>query len=177
MVARVHYWKGQDYFLKIANRICKKGYNVHFVMIGDAYPGYEYLEKGIQDYILDNELSHLVTNLGYRDDIPDLLTDFDIFILPSVLPDPLPNTVLEAMASRVPVVATAHGGALEMVEDGKTGFLIPWDDEESAASIMTPLLKNDNLRSQFGLAARKRVEKEFSIQSFGQNLINTIEII
>ncbi len=121
MVARVHFWKGQGYFLEVAAQLAQKYKNIHFVMVGDAFSGYEYLYEEIKDQIIRLGLQEKVTDLGYRTDIAGILSGLDIFMLPSILPDPLPTTVLEAMAAGKPVIATAHGGATEMVLDGTTG--------------------------------------------------------
>lgn len=178
MVARVHYWKGQSYFLNIAKELTQTiDSDLHFILTGDVYPGYEYLKKELDASILAFGLGGKVTDLGYRSDVPDILASFDVFVLPSILPDPLPNTVLEAMASGKPVVATRHGGALEMVSDGETGLHIPWDNVSAAVEIIKPLLYDKEMRISFGELGKKRVEEMFSIESFEQRLISIINQI
>lgn len=166
MIARVHPWKGQVYFLNIAKHILDVFPDVKFVMVGDVYPGNEYLygeiekvktELGIQDRIID---------LGYREDVPQILSGLDIFILPSTAPDPLPTVILEAMATAKPVVATAHGGAIEMLEDGETGFLVPWNDAAKASKIILPLIENKCMRESMGLKGRNRVQRLFSSDKY-----------
>ncbi|GGZ19742.1 glycosyl transferase [Echinicola pacifica] len=170
MIARVHFWKGQSYFLDIAKHLAERHDNIHFVMVGDAFTGYEYLYDEIKERIREHGLEGKVSDLGYRTDIPNIMGGLDIFMLPSILPDPLPTTVLEAMAAGKPVIATAHGGATEMVLDGETGFLVPWDRAEIAASKFDNLIKNAGLRHQMGLAGQARVIEHFSVDAYFKNL-------
>ncbi len=174
MVARVHFWKGQEYFLQIAE--CLKSYfnNLKFIMVGDAYPGYEYLYDEIKTSIAKKGLEHMVIDLGYREDVNRILDSLDIFVLPSTQPDPLPTTLLEAKGAGKPVVATNHGGAPEMLEDNVTGFLIPWNDPEKAAKIMLPLIKDKDLRTKMGGKGRERVNRVFSNT---QHEVNLLELI
>lgn len=175
MIARVHFWKGQQYFVEIAGHLKSKINNIKFVMVGDAFPGYEYLYDDIKKDIEKLGLEKYVIDLGFREDVHRILSGLDVFILPSILPDPLPTTVLEAMASQKPVVATNHGGAPEMVVNDKTGILIPWDNAELAANMITPLLVNAELRNMMGTSGRKRVLKEFSVDRYKKNLLSHIE--
>ena len=78
--------------------------------------------------------------------------------------DTFPNTILEALACGVPVVATAVGGIPEQVDDGRTGFLVPTGDVEAMASRITHLLSNDDLRRRFGREAAHTARTQFDIQ-------------
>lgn len=174
MIGRVHHWKGQDYFLEIASHLNKQYPNLHFVMVGDAFPGNEYLYERLHQIKEAYQLQEVVTDLGYRTDIPDILQALDIFILPSIAPDPFPTVLLEAMASGKPVVATAHGGATEMIEPNQSGVLIPWNDAATAANMMMPLLNDASTRTAMGQAARNRVIKTFSKEAFRIALLKTL---
>lgn len=169
MVARVNQWKGQNYFLDIAKILSHEHDNLHFVIAGDAYPGTEYLVDELILALRKSGIENQITYLGYRSDVEAILSGLDIFVLPSILPDPLPTTVLEAMASAKPVIATSHGGAKEMVLDGETGFLIPWDNAKKAASILSILINNPQKRVAMGKAGRDRVLEHFSIQAYLEN--------
>ncbi len=169
MVARVNLWKGQFYFLEIASLLKKKFPNLHFVMAGDAFPGYEYLYDEVRDLTQKLGLEDSVTNLGFRLDIPEILSGLDIFVLPSILPDPLPTTVLEGMAAAKPVIATRHGGAAEMVIAGETGFLIPWDNPQEAVLAFEKLIESAELREKLGKAGQQRVNDYFNEEKYLEN--------
>ena len=177
MIGRVNLWKGQKYFLNMAKLITEKNKDVRFVMVGDAYEGYEYLYQEIENHIKSLNLQNHVYNLGYRTDIQQILEGFDLFILPSIEPDPLPTVVLEAMGAGKAVVATAHGGALEMVEEGETGILIPWDNPKNAVDSFSHLLDNKKLRELMGNQGRQRALNFFSIDRYQKDIIEIIENI
>lgn len=174
MIGRVHHWKGQDYFLQIAGELIKTNPLLEFIMVGDAFPGNEYLYEKINRLKTELNLVNAVTDLGYRTDIPAILQQLDIFVLPSILPDPFPTVVLEAMASGKAIVATNHGGATEMIEFDKEGLLIPWDNAKAAAEIMKPIIDNDAKRKAMGAAAAKKVRVEFSLEAFEERIVKLL---
>lgn len=175
MVGRVHYWKGQNYFLQIASLLHRQFPQLHFVMIGDAFPGYEYLYDQLSAIIVRENLQEKVTDLGYRTDVAELLQGFDILVLPSILPDPFPTVILEAMASGKPVVATQQGGALEMVENGHTGIWIPVNEAAQAAAAMEQLVFSQPLRKRMGDKGREKVLAEYSLEAFENKMIKVFE--
>ena len=172
MVGRINPGKGQRFFLEMAKVISASYPQCHFLMVGDPYPGYEYVQDEIQQFILDNSLENCVTNLGFRNDIASLLNSTDIFVLPSILPDSFPTVILEAMAASCPVVATQSGGASEMVLEGETGYLIPINDLNKGVNALFSLILDPELREKFGSAGRNRVLQEFSLDSFRKNIEN-----
>jgi glycosyltransferase involved in cell wall biosynthesis len=99
---------------------------------------------------------------GARDDIPRLLRGLDIFALPS-LAEGISNTILEAMASALPVVATRVGGNAELVAQDETGLLVPRADPESLARALATYVENAALIRQHGQTARARIERDFSL--------------
>lgn len=175
MVGRVNAWKGQKYFLELATGLAKQFNNIKFLMAGDAYPGYEYLQDELKEIIINSGLQHTVLNLGFRTDIPNILKGLDIFILPSILPDPLPTVVLEAMASHKPVVATEHGGALEMVDNMNTGILIPWNNAETAIKRFSYLIADSQAREKMGNNANKRVHQFFSKELYEKSILDVLK--
>ena len=100
--------------------------------------------------------------LGFRDDVNTILRAFDIFVLSS-LQEGISLSLLEAMASRLPIVATNVGGNPEVVIDGETGILVPPKDPEKMAEAIIKILQNPELAKNMGQAGRKRVEEKFSL--------------
>jgi glycosyltransferase involved in cell wall biosynthesis len=175
MMGRVHFWKGQDYFVNIAGEIIKQHKNVHFLMVGDTFSGYEYLYDNINQLIETHGLQSHITQLPYRSDIANIYGALDVFILPSLLPDPAPLVVTEAMAAGLPVVATRQGGAVEMMENNVSGLLIPINDALTAAAIIEPLLMNETFRKDMGANAKKRMQEKFSRTQFNEQIMVCIE--
>ena len=174
-VGRIHYWKGQNYFLEIAASLSKKYSHLEFLIVGDVFPGYEYLYTELNQLIESFGLQQSVHFLGFRKDILSLYPSFDIFLLPSLLPDPFPTVILEAMAAGIPVVATQQGGAVEMLQDGVTGILIPIGDPAKAANRMESLINDKEIRNRMGAMAKERVETEFSLAAFQEAMIKLVQ--
>jgi sugar transferase (PEP-CTERM/EpsH1 system associated) len=104
---------------------------------------------------------------GDRDDVPALLQAMDIFVLPS-LGEGISNTLLEAMSSGLPVVATRVGGNPELVDEGITGRLVAPGDPSALADALGEYVRNAGLRAAHGAAARRRAEDRFSLTAMVQ---------
>jgi sugar transferase (PEP-CTERM/EpsH1 system associated) len=98
---------------------------------------------------------------GFRDDVPDIYRQIDVFALPS-LREGISNTALEAMASALPVVATRVGGNPEVIAEGATGKLVPPSDTDALARALIEYAESPADVARHGAAARKRVEERFS---------------
>jgi glycosyltransferase involved in cell wall biosynthesis len=100
--------------------------------------------------------------LGSRDDVPSILRSFDLFALSSRV-EGISNTILEAMATGLPVVAPRVGGNEELVEDGVEGSLVPSRDPDALAEALSRYVVDEKLRVERGRAARLRAEREFGL--------------
>ena len=175
MIGRVNLFKGQSYFIEIAAAINAKPHDCHFVMIGDAYPGYEYLYDQLAEQKKLLGVDAIITDLGYRTDIPMIMNSLDIFVLPSTKPDPFPTVILEAMSVQKPVVATRQGGACESVMHGLTGYLVPLENPVSVADHILTLAENDSLRKEMGKAGKERFKLLYSISQFETSIVDEVE--
>lgn len=101
---------------------------------------------------------------GERSDVPDVMRGLDGFVLPS-LAEGISNTILEAMASGLPVLATAVGGNPELVVDGVTGLLVPAGDVDALAAGLVALASDRGRSAAMGTAGRARVQAQFSLQA------------
>ena len=170
MVGRINPGKGQFFFLELAEKLASQYPAVHFVLAGDPFSGYEGLLADLQQAIVQKGLTNLVHYLGFREDVPELMASLDLFVLPSNLPDSFPTVILEAMAAGKPVLATASGGASEMITEGMTGFVIPIGDVAAGMGALEKLLSSPSLRQVMGQAAQVRVQEVFSLAAFQQKL-------
>ena len=100
---------------------------------------------------------------GYRPDVADLLRAADLFVLAS-REEGMPNALLEAMSAGLPSVVTNVGGVPEVVEEGRTGYLVPPADPAAMAQRLATLLEDPQLRSRMGVEARLRFEASFTLQ-------------
>ena len=174
MVGRVNLIKGQFYFIQIAAAAKAAGLNCHFVMIGDAYKGYEYLYPQLESQIATLGIQSSITNLYYQPNAVSLIQQLDIFVLPSIKPDSFPVVILEAMAAGKPIIATNQGGAQEQIDDRVTGFLVPTNDAIIAAQKLGVLVNNPDMRIQMGQAGAKKLQEQFSLATFNKNIVDQI---
>lgn len=158
MVGRLVEQKGHVYLIEAAKKVVTEFPQVKFVIVGDG-PLREMLEAKVQSENLSNNFLFL----GFRHDVNELLKTFDVFTLPSLY-EGLPNVVLEAMASSLPVIATPVDGTKEAVIDGETGILVPVKDPELLALAFRKIISDPALVKEYGEAGRKRVEKHFSLE-------------
>jgi sugar transferase (PEP-CTERM/EpsH1 system associated) len=121
------------------------------------------LRQDLAKLATELELAAVTWMPGDRQDVPALLALMDVFVLPS-LAEGISNTVLEAMASGLPVVATAVGGNLELVKEGVSGSLVPSRDAAALARALVPLLESRTHRAQLGSNARQFVCEGFTWQ-------------
>jgi glycosyltransferase involved in cell wall biosynthesis len=101
--------------------------------------------------------------LGERRDVPEILAATDVFVLPSSVREGLSISLLEAMAARRATVVTDIGGNRETVEDGVSGRIVPPGDAEALARAFAEILRDPAAGTRMGLAARARVERDFSV--------------
>jgi sugar transferase (PEP-CTERM/EpsH1 system associated) len=134
----------------------------------------------LTDLIATLGLSGHVFLLGERHDVPRVLAALDLFVLPSIA-EGISNTVLEAMATGLPVVATRVGGSPELVADGVNGSLVPRADPDALAAAIGRYMGDARLRSLHGEASRRRAVTEFSVgrmcAAYGQlyeGLVSTV---
>jgi sugar transferase (PEP-CTERM/EpsH1 system associated) len=113
---------------------------------------------------------------GERQDCSDLMRALDIFVLPS-LREGLSNTILEAMASGLPVVATRVGGNVELVQEGYTGRLVPSADPVAMAEAIRAYSYNRGLALRHGQAGRQRVESQFSMAAMVQSYLAVYDAV
>jgi sugar transferase (PEP-CTERM/EpsH1 system associated) len=136
---------------------------LRLVIVGDGP-----LRAQAQALLDEAAVGHLAWLPGQRTDIPAILRGLDCFVLPS-LGEGISNTVLEAMASRLPIIATAVGGNSELVEAGRTGELVaPSDPEAMALKILGYAQQPEHARSA-GEAGRARVERLFTLEAMVQH--------
>lgn len=133
------------------------------VVVGDGP-----LENALRAHAENAGCADRVRFPGRRSDIPEVMAAMDIFALPS-LSEGMSNTILEAMSSRLPVIATAVGGNPELVVDGVTGMLVPTDDADAMARALAVLVQDAAKRKAMGDKGRERVLREFSLDAMVRN--------
>lgn len=170
MVARINPWKGQECFLRSAAKVLQEIPNVRFFVVGDVFPGNDRYREEMLALIDELAICDSVFVTGFRSDLPQVMSTFDVFVLPSTLPEPNATVLLAAMGMGKPVVATATGGTLETVIDGETGILVPPDRPDLMANAVVELLKEPERRQKYGEAGRARQVSVFSISGYASQI-------
>ena len=129
--------------------------NFHLLLVGSGFE--PHVEEIKQSPMADR--IHLV---GHRKDVPSIMTMADFQVQPSVSGEGLPRTVIEAMANGTTSVVTTTGGSPELVDDGKTGYIVPTKDAKALAQAMNTLIKDRKLIESFSLAAQQKLANEFN---------------
>lgn len=148
--------KGIVHLIDASVRIVKDIKNVVFVVSGEDDEAAEILTK-ICD---EKNVVKYFKFIGYRNDIIDVMRFFDILVCPSLF-EGLPRVVLESMAMGIPVVGSAVDGVPEVIEDNRTGYLVPPADPDALADRVIKLLKDNTLRKKFAENATEKIYKNF----------------
>ena len=157
-VARLSEEKDHFTLIEAFFKVNKEMENTMLVIAGDGQ-----LKDSLRLKVKSLKLEDKVLFLGFRDDAQELMYIFDVFTLSSTT-EGVSLTLLEAMASEKPVVATNVGGNPEVVTDGVTGFLVPPKEPERMAEAIIRILSDRDMAKRMGEAGRKRVEEKFSLE-------------
>jgi len=150
--------KGHPVLIAAAEAVVREFPDVRFLLAGDGQRRKEFEERA-RNLGIGNHFYFL----GRRDDIPRILSCCDIGVLPSKA-EGLPNAVLEYLAAGLPTIASRVGGNAEIIEDGKTGLLVPAGDSAALADALLRLLRNPSLADELGKSGRQFVAAEFTFQ-------------
>ncbi len=169
MLSRLHRLKGIEDFLQAAAIVAGRFREARFLIVGSNFISRDgaivedtAYRSELERYAASLGLGRRVVFTGMRLDVPELLSESAVSVLPS-LSEGLPNVLLESMAMGVPVIATRVGGNPEIIEDGMTGLLVPPRDPEALGRAICLLLENRQMAVAFGQAGSRRVAEQFSL--------------
>jgi glycosyltransferase involved in cell wall biosynthesis len=158
MISRITRSKGALEFLEAARATRSHHPEVRFILIGPEDRGVDRLNSAELA-----ELKRVVTCLGVRRDIVELLAVTDIFAFPSVYREGIPRVLLEAASMELPLVTTDLPGCNDVVENGANGFLVPAYDPVALTKAIVRLAEQPELRRRFGKVSRERVVEDFDL--------------
>ena len=155
--------KGHDVFMRAAARIAARRREVRFVVIGeDKSPDLGH-RRALEGLVTELNLNEVVSLPGWRYDMSAALSSLTVFVS-AARSEPFGLAIVEAMAAGRPVVATASEGAVEIIEDGATGKLVPVDDAEALAQAIENLLCDPLERARLGRNASLAARERFSLK-------------
>ena len=167
--------KGQWYLIDAIRELPKESLKrCEFVIMGGVLKGMEHLLSGLKEKIESSQLEESVHIKGFSNDISSAMADADICLVPSLMKDPFPTTVLEAMSAGKPVIATNHGGAAEVITNGVNGFLVAPNQPGELASAMHRFIEGSADHRSFGEEAKANFEARFTLDTFRGNWMEFI---
>lgn len=158
LIAYLRSYKGHEYFIEAAARVLSRATDVTFLIVGEGPE-----EARLRERIASSGLSSAVRMLGFRDDLLNVFRSLDLFVIPSVEGDTIPQALMQALAMALPVVSTTVGSIPDVVRDGVTGFVVPPRDASALAERILALLNDAALRAAMGRRGRALVEREYSL--------------
>ena len=171
IVAALEDHKGHRYLIEAARLIKARAPRAKIIVVGKGSLQLE-LDRQARDLQVDD----LVYFLGFREDVPRILASLDVFVLSSHL-EGLGTSIMDAMASRLPVVATAVGGIPEVVSDGETGLLVAPRSPEALADAIVRLYLDRPLARRLGERGCEVVHEKFSAEAMARRIIEIYERI
>jgi lipopolysaccharide heptosyltransferase II len=175
VVGRITPIKGHAFFIQAIARVIRMFPRIKVLIVGDSPEDKPEYRESLKALIRKLDIEKYIEFLGSRHDMPRVMSELDILVLPSIGQEAFGRVIIEAGASGVPVVATRIGGAVDIIEDGKTGLLVkPGDIMEMVDSVIK-LLKDRSLARRMADEARKKVEKEYSLARMTEDTIRLYE--
>ena len=178
-VGRLVEKKGIEYCIKAVASVAQRYPNLEFNIVGEGI-----LREHLQQLILDLKAEDFIHLLGWKNqqEIIEILNDCHIFMATSVTAnngdqDAPVNTLKEAMAMGLPVISTWHGGIPELVEDAKSGYLVPERDAAAIADKLITLIEESDRWAEMGQAGRLKVEQMYDINQLGDELVDIYECV
>jgi glycosyltransferase involved in cell wall biosynthesis len=141
-----------------AAKVLKQHQEVAFLIVGEGPE-----EQTIRAQIERLGLTADVRMLGFRDDLLDVFRSLNLFVIPTVEGDTIPQVLMQALAVGLPVVSTTTGSIPDVVAEGDSGFLVPPRDADALADRIGRLLTDAELRAAMGRRGRQSVERSYSI--------------
>ncbi|NJO96407.1 MAG: glycosyltransferase family 4 protein [Pleurocapsa sp. CRU_1_2] len=161
LFSRFSYWKGQHVLLEAIKHLPK----VHVLLVGTALFGEQEYVAELKTLAEIPELKGRVHWLGFRDDIPILMKACNIIAHTSTEPEPFGRVIVEGQLAQKPVIASAAGGALELIKDGVNGYLYPPGDAIALGKLIEKLIEDPILAQRLGKQGYVDAQQNFSLET------------
>lgn len=166
--SRLSPWKGQHILIE-ALSYCPE--NVVALLVGDALFGEDDYVIQIRQQVQTLNLQHRVHFLGFRSDIPTLMQACDLITHTSTAPEPFGRVIIEGMLCHRPVIAAAAGGAVELIDHGRTGWLTPPRDVHKLANTITTAYNQPEKMKKIGAQSQQHAQEHFNLDSMNEKIL------
>lgn len=161
-IAELHERKGLKYLIEAIPEVAEKFPNIKLVLVGEGAE-----RKNLENLIRKLKIENHVILTGRQKEIPKLLKSSDIFVLPSRR-EAFGLVILEAMITKLPVIASKTGGIPEIIDHGKTGLLVKPENSESIATALIDLISNPEKRAKLATSGHKLVHEKFNAKKMAE---------
>ncbi|HHY3008724.1 TPA: glycosyltransferase family 4 protein [Enterobacter ludwigii] len=166
------YWLLADAVKKLTNN---GNQSIQVDAYGDAPPNRSYLLEEYRNYLKENDIDHHIRLLGFSESADREMFNYDIVLVPSVMSDPFPTTVLEAMRAKCVVITTSHGGAAEIISNNYNGILIDKDDSDAFAEVLKNICQQNVDVELLASRARDYYTSNLTKAHFEKNILNHVQ--
>lgn len=171
LFSRLSYWKGQHLLLAAVKDLPE----IHVMLVGDALFGEEEYVRELKALAAIPQLTGRVHWLGFRNDIPTLMKACDIIAHTSTEPEPFGRVIVEGQLARKPVIASAAGGALELIEDGVNGCLFPLEDAATLSKQIERLVSDRTLADKIAQRGYTNAKTNFALDTILKSFARSIK--
>ena len=173
LFSRLSYWKGQHILLSAVKDLPE----VHVILVGDALFGEEEYVAELKALAAIPELKGRIHWLGFRNDIPALMKACDIIAHTSTEPEPFGRVIVEGQLAQKPVIASAAGGALELIEDGVSGCLFPLEDVATLSKQIERLVSDRSLANKIAQLGYTNAKTNFALDTILESFARSIATV
>jgi len=172
IIGRITPIKGHLHFIKAMAKVARSAPRLKIWIVGDAPSSREAYKDEIQVLVKRLGLWHCTEFLGTQRDIPEILSHLDLLVLATVTHEAFGRVIVEAQAAGVPVVATEVGGVVDIIENEKTGLLVPPADPTSMANAIIKIFKDQKLAANLAENAYKKVKEKYNAELMVKNTLD-----
>lgn len=165
--SRLSPWKGQHVLLQALSSCPDE---VSVVLVGDALFGETGYVKGLHEQVQKLGIQDRVKFLGFRSDVSEVMAACDLIVHSSTAPEPFGRVIVEAMLCDRPVIAAAAGGAMELVQQNKTGWLCSPNDGQKLAELITFAYDHPEVCHSIATEAKQQAKQRFSLESINAKI-------
>lgn len=175
IIARLSPIKGHIHFIKAMAELARSVPNLKIWIVGDASVSRQAYKEQIQVLVKRLGLWDCTQFLGTQRDIPQILRQLDLLVVPTLTQEAFGRVIIEAQASGVPVIASRIGGIVDIIDDNKTGLLVPVADPTSISQAGLRVFKDKEFADRLAQAAFEKVKERYSLELMVENTIKVYE--
>jgi lipopolysaccharide heptosyltransferase II len=175
IIGRLTPIKGHLDFIKAMHKASRGIKDLKIWIVGDSPASKDGYREQVKVLTRRLGLWHCTEFLGTQKDIPEILSHLDLLVLATTTQEAFGRVIIEAQAAGVPVIATSVGGVVDIIEDGKTGLLVPPGDPQSMADAAVRIYKDPGLASSMAASAYDRVKDRYTVELMVNRTIEVYE--